>query len=112
MSTPLNVPEITIEPSNVPCDLPDKILYCWKMQLHEESILDSEDHGDEFYSVEEALAHAYTVFEDLVNRRQLYPCNEEQSFHYKNRVTVGWVIDNSGDSLLNCLRGLTRLLDK
>ena len=80
MSTPLNVHTIAIAPSDLPCDLPGKKLYCWKMQLHEESVLESEDHGDDFYSVQEALAHAYTVFEDLVNTRQLYPASEEQSF--------------------------------
>ena len=78
MSTPLNVPEITIEPSQLPSGVPGKKLYRWKMQLHEESVFDSEDHGDDFYSVSEALAHVYTVFEDLVNTRQFYPCNEEQ----------------------------------
>ena len=80
MATPINVAEITILPSNVPTGEPDKFLYAWKMKLHEESTLDSEDHGDEFDTVQEALAHAYTVFEDLVNRRQLYPANAEQQF--------------------------------
>ena len=84
MSTPLNTPEITIAPSEVPSGEPGKCLYAWKMKLHEESILDSEDHGDDFDSVREALAHAYSVFEDLVNRRQLYPSNAEQEF----KVTI------------------------
>ena len=84
MSTPLNVPEITIEPSEVPSGKSGKCLYAWKMKLHEESTLDSEDHGDDFDSVPEALAHAYIVFEDLVNRRQLYPSNAEQEF----KVTI------------------------
>ena len=80
MSTPLSIPEITIAPSEVPSGEAGKCLYAWKMQLHEESTLDSEDHGDDFDSVPEALAHAYSVFEDLVSRRQLYPSNAEQEF--------------------------------
>jgi hypothetical protein len=80
MATPVHIPEITILPSKVPSGEPDKLLYAWNMKLHEESILDSEDHGDDFDSVQEALAHAYTVFEDLVDRRRLYPANEEQEF--------------------------------
>jgi hypothetical protein len=84
MVTPVNIPEITILPSKVLTGEPDKFLYAWKMKLHEESTLDSEDHGDDFDSVQEALTHAYTVFQDLVNRRQLYPANEEQEF----KVTI------------------------
>jgi hypothetical protein len=84
MVTPVNIPEITILPSKVPTGEPDKFLYAWKMKLHEESTLDSEDHGDDFDTVQEALSHAYTVFQDLVNRRQLYPANDEQEF----KVTV------------------------
>ena len=84
MITPVNVPEFTILPSEVPSGEPGKCLYAWKMKLHEESTLDSEDHGDDFDSVQEALAHAYTVFEDLVNTRQLYPSNVEQEF----KVTI------------------------
>ncbi len=59
MITPVNVPEFTILPSEVPGGEPGKCLYAWKMKLHEESTLDSEDHGDDFDSVQEALAHAY-----------------------------------------------------
>ena len=84
MLTPVNVPEISIYTSTVPTGEAGKTLYAWKMKLHEESILDSEDHGDDFDSVQEALAHAYTVFEDLVNRRELYPSNTEQEF----KVTI------------------------
>ena len=84
MITPVDVAEITILPSTVPTGEPDKFLYAWKMKLHEESTLDSEDHGDDFDTVQEALSHAYTVFQDLVNRRQLYPANDEQEF----KVTV------------------------
>lgn len=84
MSISLNVPEITILPSEVPTGEPGKCLYAWRMKLHEESTLDSEDHGDDFESVVEALAHAYSVFEDLVNTRQLYPSNTEQEF----KVTI------------------------
>lgn len=84
MITPVNVPEITILPSEVPSGELGEFLYAWKMKLHEESTLDSEDHGDDFDSIQEALAHAYTVFEDLVNTRQLYPSNTEQEF----KVTI------------------------
>ena len=84
MATPINVVEVTILPSDVPTGEPDKFLYAWKMKLHEESTLDSEDHGDDFDTVQEALAHAYTVFEDLVNRRKLYPASVEQEF----KVTI------------------------
>ena len=84
MPTPISTPEITIVPSDVPTGVPDKCLYAWKLKLHEESPLDSEDHGDDFDSIQEALAHAYSVFEDLVSRRELYPDNEEQAF----QVTV------------------------
>ena len=80
MLTPVNIPEITVLPSEVPTEESDKCIFAWKMKLHEESTLDSEDHGDDFDSVQEALAHAYTVFEDLVNTRQLYPSNVEQEF--------------------------------
>jgi len=80
MPTPLQVPEITISPSAVPTGEAGTCLYAWKMKLHEESTLDSEDHGDDFESVQEALAHAYGVFEDLVNTRQLYPSSNEQAF--------------------------------
>jgi hypothetical protein len=84
MLTPVNIPEISIYTSTVPTGEAGKKLYAWKMKLHEESILDSEDHGDDFDSVQEALAHAYTVFEDLVNRRELYPSNVGQEF----KVTI------------------------
>ncbi len=84
MSTPISTPEITIVPSDVPTGEPGKCLYAWKLKLHEESTLESEDHGDDFDSIQEALAHAYTVFEDLVSTRGLYPDNEEQAF----QVTV------------------------
>jgi hypothetical protein len=84
MITALSVPEITILPSNVPTGVPDKSLYAWKMKVYEESIFDSEDHGDEFDSVAEALAHAYSVFHNLVDHRHLFPSNIEQEF----RVTI------------------------
>lgn len=84
MPTPISIPEITIVPSDVPSGEAGKCLYAWKMKLHEESTLDSEDHGDDFDSIQEALAHAYAVFEDLVSVRELYPNNEEQEF----KVTV------------------------
>jgi hypothetical protein len=84
MTTALNVPEITILPSSIPTGVPDKSLYAWKMKVYEDSIFDSEDHGDEFDSVEEALAHAYSVFHNLVNHRHLFPANIEQEF----RVTI------------------------
>lgn len=87
MATALDIPEITILPSNVPTDDPNRCLYAWKMKLHEESVLDSEDHGDEFDSVTQALTHAYSVFEDLVNNRRLYPSNATQEF--KVTVTKG-----------------------
>ncbi len=80
MLTPKNVPEITIMPSAVTGGEEGKPLYCWTMQIHKESVLDSEDHGDDFASIPEALAHAYTVFEDLVHTRKLYPANDEQAF--------------------------------
>lgn len=80
MAIALDIPEITVLPSSVPTGDPTKYLYAWKMKLHEGSILDSEDHGDDFESVAEALAHAYGVFEDLVNNRQLYPSNTTQEF--------------------------------
>ena len=84
MATPIKVAELTILPSNLPTAEPGKFLYAWKMKLHEESTLDSEDHGDDFDTVQEALVHAYTVFEDLVNRRQFYPASAEQEF----KVTI------------------------
>ena len=84
MVTPVKIPEITILPSEVPTGVPGKHLYAWKMRLHEESTLDSEDHGDDFDSVAEALAHAYAVFQDLVTTRKLYPANAEQDF----KVTI------------------------
>ena len=80
MPKPLDIPEITIVPSEVPSGEPGKKLYAWKMKLDRESTLDSEDHGDDFGSVGEALTHAYTVFEDLVNTRQMYPDNQAQEF--------------------------------
>lgn len=84
MPTPINIPEITVYASTVPTGEPEKSFYAWKMKLYEESTLDSEDHGDDFDSTLEALAHAFTVFEDLANRRQLYPANMEQEF----KVTI------------------------
>lgn len=84
MSVPLKIPEITIAPSAVPTGVPGKVMYAWKMALHENELLDSEDHGDDFDTVAEALAHAYGVFSDLVNTRKLYPVNETQEF----RLTV------------------------
>ena len=84
MVTPVKIPEIIISPSEVPTGEPGKFLYAWKMKLHEESTLDSEDHGDDFDSVQEAMAHALSVFEDLVTTRQLYPANIEQEF----KVTI------------------------
>lgn len=84
MSAPLKIPEIIITPSAVPTGELGKVLYAWKMVLHENELLDSEDHGDDFDTVAEALAHAYGVFSDLVNTRELYPANETQEF----RVTV------------------------
>jgi hypothetical protein len=80
MITALSIPEIAIIPSNIPSDLPDKNFYTWKMKVYEESIFDSYDHGDQFGSVEEALAHAYSVFHNLVNHRHLFPSNIEQEF--------------------------------
>lgn len=84
MLTTVNIPEISIYTSNVPTGKAGKKFYAWKMKLYEESILDSEDHGDDFDSVQEALAHAYTVFEDLVIRRELYPLKVAQEF----KVTI------------------------
>ena len=79
MTTNLSVPEILILPSNIPG--PDnRTIYAWHMKLHEGETLDSEDHGDDFYSVQEALSHAYGVFEDLVKTRHLYPEHAEQVF--------------------------------
>lgn len=84
MLTPISSPEITIQPSDVPSGEEGKCLYAWKMKLHEESTLDSEDHGDDFDTVGEALAHAYGVFLDLVDRRKSYPSRETQEF----KVTI------------------------
>jgi len=80
MSTPLKVPEITVVPSDIPSGEPGSLLYAWRMQLHEDAVLNSEDHGDEFDSIEEALVHAYGVFTDLVERRHSYPGADEQEF--------------------------------
>jgi hypothetical protein len=84
MQTALRIPEIAIFPSDVPTSVPDRSLYAWKMKVYKESNFDSYDHGDLFYSVEEALAHAYSVFQNLVNHRHLYPSNPEQTF----KVTI------------------------
>lgn len=83
MNTPVRVPEITVAPSAVPSGEPGKCLYAWKMKLHEESVLDSEDHGDDFDTPIEALTQAFAVFEDLVYRRKLYPDNAEQEFRVR-----------------------------
>ena len=80
MITALNIPEIAIFPSDISTGVQDKSLYAWNMKVYEESIFDSEDHGDQFDTVEEALAHAYSVFENLVNHRHLFPSNMEQEF--------------------------------
>ena len=80
MEPPLTIPEISIAPSAVPTGEPGKVLYAWKMSLHENEVLDSEDHGDDFDSVAEALGHAYVVFSDLVKHRKLYPDNATQEF--------------------------------
>jgi hypothetical protein len=80
MSTAVAIPEITIFPSDIPSGKEGKVLYSWKMKLHEEETLCSEDHGDEFDSVIEALDHAFSVFEDLVSRRHIYPSSDEQEF--------------------------------
>lgn len=84
MITAVSIPEINILPSSIPTGVPDKSLYAWKMKVYEESVFDSEDHGDEFDSVEEALAHAYRVFQNLVDHRHLFPANTEQEF----KVTI------------------------
>ena len=84
MQTALRISEIAIFPSDVPASVPDKSLYTWKMKVYKESTFDSYDHGDLFYSVEEALAHAYSVFQNLVNHRHLFPSNLEQTF----KVTI------------------------
>ena len=84
MTTPLAIPEITVFPSDIPSGKEGKVLYSWKMKLHEEEELCSEDHGDEFDSVVEALDHAFNVFEDLVGKRHMYPPSAEQEF----KVTV------------------------
>ncbi len=83
MTTALAVPEISIFPSDIPSGKEGRSLYSWRMKLHEQETLCSEDHGDEFDSVLEALDHAFSVFEDLVNRRQIYPANDEQEFRLK-----------------------------
>ena len=80
MSTVLAIPEITVFPSDIPSGEADKVLYSWKMKLHEEETLCSEDHGDEFDSIIEALDHAFSIFEDLVGRRHVYPSSNEQEF--------------------------------
>ena len=84
MKTALKIPEIAIFPSDITTSVPGKSLYTWKMKVYEESIFDSYDHGDLFYSVEEALAHACSVFQNLVNHRHLFPSNMEQEF----KVTI------------------------
>jgi hypothetical protein len=81
MQTALSIPEIAVFPSDIPASVPDTSLYAWKMKVYKESSFDSYDHGDLFYSVEEALAHAYSVFQNLVNHRHLFPSNLEQKFH-------------------------------
>ena len=80
MMTVLSIPEIAVLPSDILTGVPNKIMYIWKMKLYEESIFDSYDHGDLFDSAEEALAHAYSVFDDLVLHRHLFPSNVEQEF--------------------------------
>ncbi len=80
MATVLAIPEITVFPSDIPSGEADKSLYSWKMKLHEEETLCSEDHGDEFDSIIEALDHAFRIFEDLVGRRHVYPASNEQEF--------------------------------
>ena len=80
MSTPRKIPEIMILPSAVATGETGNALYAWRMRLDDESTLDSEDHGDDFGSVTEALAHAYDVFRDLVDIRKLYPNNTTQEF--------------------------------
>ena len=84
MKTALSVPEIAIFPSDIITSVPGKSWYAWKMKVYEESIFDSYDHGDLFYTVEEALAHACSVFQNLVNHRHLFPSNIEQEF----KVTI------------------------
>lgn len=84
MSKQLAIPEITVFPSAIPTGEEDKVWYAWAMRLHEDETLQSEDHGDEFYSVGEALVHALSVFQDLVDRRRAYPAHREQEF----RLTV------------------------
>jgi hypothetical protein len=83
MSTALAVPEIAIFPSDIPSGKEGKVLYSWRMKLHEEETLCSEDHGDEFDTVLEALDHAFSVFEDLVGRRHVYPSHQEQEFRLR-----------------------------
>lgn len=80
MSTPLAVPEITVFPSDIPTGEEGKVWYAWTMKLYEEDLLRSEDHGDDFETVREALDHAFSVFEDLVDRRQVYPSRDAQEF--------------------------------
>jgi hypothetical protein len=91
--TALSIPEIVILPSDIPSDAPDRSLYTWKMKVYEESIFDSYDHGDHFGSVEEALAHAYSVFHNLVNHRHLFPSNKEQEF----KITITQKPASSGN---------------
>ena len=83
MSTPLSIPEIAVFPSDIPTGEEGKVWYSWAMKLHEEETLQSEDHGDEFYTVAEALNHALSVFQDLVERRHVFPSNREQEFKLK-----------------------------
>lgn len=91
MNTPLRIPEIAILPSELSANAPDINLYAWKMKVYEESVFDSYDHGDLFDSVEEALAHACSVFQNLVNHRHLFPSNIEQEF----KVTITKKTDSS-----------------
>lgn len=84
MSTPLTIPEITVFPSDIPTGEEGKVWYAWAMKLYEEETLRSEDHGDEFYTVGEAMDHALGVFQDLVDRRHVFPSHREQEF----RLTV------------------------
>lgn len=86
MSTPLAIPEIKVFPSDLPTGEEGKVWYAWTMKLHAEETLQSEDHGDDFYSVPEALEHALSVFRDLVDRRNVYPSQGEQEF----KLTLQW----------------------
>ena len=80
MSTPVAIPEITVFPSDIPRGEEGTVWYAWTMKLHEEDTLRSEDHGDDFDTVREALDHAFSVFEDLVERRHVYPWHDQQEF--------------------------------